>query len=59
MTDWRAVAIASGYSFPENDLNRIVPVLEFLESNFTPLLELLDYTTEPAVILSEAAVVGQ
>jgi hypothetical protein len=56
MTDWRAAAKASGFDFPEADLDRITPVLQALESALIPLARTLDYTTEPAVILSETAV---
>ena len=58
MTDWRGVASAAGFHFPKTDLDRIVPVLELLESGFAPLANLLDYTAEPAIVLSDAAVTG-
>ncbi len=58
MTDWRALAAASGFHFPEADLDRITPVLQALESAFLSISGSLGYTIEPATILSETAVRG-
>ena len=58
MTDWRALAPALGFHFPAADLDRIVPILETLESALIPMARTLDYADEPAVVLSDAAVCG-
>jgi hypothetical protein len=58
MTDWRALAKASGFHFAATDLDRIAPVLSSLEAAFIPIALTLDYTTEPATVLSETAARG-
>ena len=58
MTDWRALAPTLGFAFPAADLDRIVSVLETLESSFSQLTQQLDYVTEPAITLSDNAVCG-
>jgi hypothetical protein len=58
MTNWHALAKASGFGFSDADLDRIAPVLSSLEAAFMPLEITLDYTTEPAVVLSQTAVRG-
>ena len=59
MTNWRALASARGLAFSEADLDRIVPILESLDSALRVLATTLDYTTEPALVLSNLAVQGE
>ena len=59
MTNWTALAQARGLDIPEADVERIKVSLESLEHSFRPLLSKLPFTLEPAVILSEAAVLGE
>lgn len=41
MTNWKDVAEARGLGIPETDLERLVPVMEKLESDFEKIRELL------------------
>ncbi len=59
MTNWTAVAQARGLDIPEADVERIRVSLEGLEQSFRPLLAKLPVTLEPAIVLSEAAVIGE
>ncbi len=52
MTDWKR-------DIPPDAIERITPSLEALEAAFRPLLAKLPFMTEPAVTLSEAAVIGE
>lgn len=58
MTDWTALARARGLDIPAEAVERIAPSLESLEDAFRTLLSSLEFTGEPAVTLSEAAVLG-
>jgi hypothetical protein len=44
---------------PPDAIERITPAIEALEQAFRPLLANLPFTTEPAIVLSEAAVLGE
>lgn len=44
---------------PPEALERIQPIVEDLEKAFRPLVAKLPFTVEPAIILSEAAVLGE
>jgi hypothetical protein len=59
MTNWPALAAARGLDIPQEALERIAPSLEGLEAAFRPLLAKLPFTLEPAINLSEAAVLGE
>jgi hypothetical protein len=59
MTDWIALAHARGLNIPVDAVERIAPSLELLEAAFRPLTEKLDFVTEPAVTLSEGAVLAR
>lgn len=58
-TDWRLLAQARGMSLSAEDLDRIVPVMQTLESAFGPLKLGIPHDIEPALILSEPAVEGE
>ena len=59
MTDWTALARTRGLDIPADAVERIAPSLEALEEAFRPLLQKLEFTGEPAVTLSETAVLGK
>jgi hypothetical protein len=59
MTDWTAIAKARGLDIPAEDVKRISPALASLEEAFRPLLKKLNDSIEPAIILSETAVLGK
>jgi hypothetical protein len=59
MTDWNALARARGLNIPADAVERIAPSLEALEESLRPLLTKLTHSVEPAVTLSEAAVLGE
>jgi hypothetical protein len=59
MTNWPALAAARGLDIPHEAVERIAPSLEALEQAFRPLLAKLPLTLEPAINLSEAAVLGE
>ena len=59
MTDWNVLARARGLNIPEDAVERIAPSLESLEDALRPLLKKLTHSVEPAVTLSEAAVLGE
>lgn len=50
MTDWPALAHALDLDIPEDQLRRITPVLEDLETSFRPLVAQLSADAEPAVV---------
>ncbi len=52
MQNWKLIAAASGFDIPEEELNRIVPVLDALEAAFRPLVKKIPVETEPAFVLS-------
>jgi hypothetical protein len=59
MTDWKALARARGLNIPEEAVERIAPALDGLEDALRPLLTKLPHSTEPAITLSEQAVLGE
>jgi hypothetical protein len=59
MTDWTALARAKGLDIPADAVERIAPSLAALEEAFRPLMAQLEFVTEPAITLSESAVLGQ
>ncbi len=50
MKNWKLAASGMNLGIPEDDLDRIVPVMEALESAFRPLAAGIPHETEPAVI---------
>ncbi len=59
MTDWNVLARARGLDIPADAVERIAPSLQALEDAFRPLLTKLTHSVEPAVTLSETAVLGE
>jgi hypothetical protein len=59
MTNWTALAAARGLDIPREAIESIAPSLDGLERAFRPLLAKLPLTVEPAITLSEAAVLGE
>jgi len=59
MTNWTALARARALDIPPAALETIAPSLDGLEQAFRPLLAKLPFTLEPAVTLSESAVLGE
>ncbi|HUS07968.1 MAG TPA: hypothetical protein VMZ52_16815 [Bryobacteraceae bacterium] len=49
MEDWKAVATARGLAIPEEDLTRLLPVMDALAASFRPLLEALPEDSDTAV----------
>lgn len=58
MPDWQALAKARELDIPADAIDRIAPSLDQLYAAFTPLLAKLPHSTEPAIVLSESAIVG-
>jgi len=58
MTDWTALARARGLDIPAEALEQITPSLEALEAAFRPLLQKIEFSAEPAITLSEGAVLA-
>ncbi len=56
--DWRRTAEASGLTLDAAELDRIVPVLQAIESAFHPFAQQIPHDVEPAIVLSDAAVAG-
>lgn len=59
MQDWRNIASARSVGIPDAELEGIVSVLESLEASFRPLVSTIPRDVEPAVILSETAVLAE
>ena len=59
MTDWIALSRARGLDIPEDQVARLAPSLDSLEQAFRPLLAKLPFELEPALTLSEPAVMGE
>jgi hypothetical protein len=59
MTHWTAVAQARALDIPQAAVEAITPALDGLEESFRPLTARLPFTLEPAIILSEPAVLGE
>lgn len=54
MPNWKLIAAASHFDIPEEELNRIIPVLDALEAAFRPLVRKIPVETEPAFVLGHA-----
>lgn len=59
MTDWKALAQARKLDMPPEAVAAIAPTLDALEEAFGPLLKQLGNGYDSALILSEAAVLGE
>jgi hypothetical protein len=64
MTDWQALARARALdsgadAIPDDAVARITPQLSGLEAAFTPLLAKLAIDLEPAITLSEGALLAR
>ncbi len=59
MTDWNALAQARKLDIPPEAVAAIAPTLDALEEVFRPLLKELGGGYDSALILSEAAVLGE
>ena len=51
MRNWKQIAAAGRFGIPEDELDRIVPVLDALEAGFRPLVKRIPVETEPATVL--------
>jgi hypothetical protein len=58
MPDWQAIAKARKLDIPQEAIERIAPALDALDAEFARLLPKIPHTVEPAIILSESAVLG-
>jgi hypothetical protein len=58
MPDWKALTKARELDIPEEAIERISGPLDALHSSFVPLLAKLSNNVEPAIILSESAMLG-
>lgn len=58
-TDWKAVAEARRLGIPADFIERVTIAVEYLEEDFKPLLSRIRFESEPAVTLSECAVLGK
>ena len=59
MTHWTALAQARGLDIPPAAVESISASLDGLEKAFRPLVAKLPFTLEPAITLSESAVLGE
>lgn len=59
MIDWNAISKARNLDIPADSVAEFGPVLDALEAAFRPLLKDLPHMVEPALILSESAVLGK
>jgi hypothetical protein len=59
MTDWTALAQARALDIPAEAVERVAPSLSALEQSFEPLKARLPFTLEPAIVLSESAVIPE
>lgn len=59
MTDWMALAKARGLDIPEESVKNIAGSLSALEQQFERLKAKLTPDVEPAITLSEGAVLGE
>jgi hypothetical protein len=59
MTNWKALALARELDIPPAAVEAVAPSLDSLEQAFRPLLAKLPFTIEPAITLSESAVLGE
>jgi hypothetical protein len=59
MKNWKAIASGNGLDLTDEDLAKIAPPLDALETAFRPLVAAIPHEIEPSVTLSEAAVIGE
>jgi hypothetical protein len=50
MTNWKALVAARGLDISDDELDRIQPMLDKLESVFQPLTASIPFGTEPAIV---------
>jgi hypothetical protein len=48
--DWKRIAKGIAPEIPETDLEKVITVLQALETQFAPLLQRLPHDTEPALV---------
>jgi hypothetical protein len=58
-TDWASLARAREFPMSATEMERLVPILDAVENAFRPLVATIPHTTEPAITLSEQAVVAE
>jgi hypothetical protein len=51
MTNWKALVAARGLDISDDELDRIQPMLDNLESVFEPVAASIPFGTEPAIVL--------
>jgi len=51
MTNWKALVAARGLDISDDELDRIQPMLDKLESVFEPLTARIPFGTEPVIVL--------
>jgi hypothetical protein len=51
MTNWKALVAARGLDISDDELARIQPMLDTLESVFEPVAASIPFGTEPAIVL--------
>jgi hypothetical protein len=51
MTNWKALVAARGLDISDEELDRIQPMLDKLESVFEPLTARIPFGTEPVIVL--------
>ena len=51
MTNWKVLVAARGLDISDEELDRIQPTLDRLESVFEPLTARIPFGTEPVIIL--------
>lgn len=49
MRNWKKIAEVEGFEIPEAELERMIPVLDGLETAFRPLVKGIPHDVEPAV----------
>jgi hypothetical protein len=49
--NWKLIAAAGRFNIPDEELNRIIPVLDAIESAFRPLIKKIPVETELAFVL--------
>jgi hypothetical protein len=50
MKNWRLIASGMNLGIPETNWELLAPVMDDLEAAFRPLISLIPFETEPAVI---------
>ena len=57
--DWRSIAKAQEFPLSPAEMEKLVPILDAVENAFRPLVATIAHSTEPAITLSEQAVVAE